>query len=337
MLGGYKSACVIVINRWCCLKAVAVYGGKKIEVIDIPIPTPPNGWALIKTELSGICGTDKAFYTGSYRLLKTPLIPGHEVVGRVISGPEELAGMRVVSEINFPCWSCNYCRSGLYTHCPYKKTLGIDFDGGMAEYFIAPLEALHPFKGSSEKGIFVEPLAAVLRSLSLRSLKPTDEVAVIGTGNIAWLTVQVLKKLYSVKVDVIAREGSVKASEFVGIADNVLYLDDAPRSSYDVVFEAAGDPRAINIAIDLAKPAGVIHMKSTTGALASVDTTLAVVKELSIIGSRCGTFREFRKAIKLLEEDVIETRFSKAYDIDDAKEAFEESLNPKHFKIAIKP
>jgi alcohol dehydrogenase len=319
------------------LKAVALYGDRRIDVIDIPVPTPPNGWVLVKSELSGICGTDKAFYTGSYRLFKTPLIPGHEVVGRVISGSEELTGMRVVSEINFPCWSCNYCRSGLYTHCPYKKTLGIDFDGGMAEYFIAPLEALHPFKGSPEKGIFVEPLAAVLRSLSLRPPKPTDEVAVIGTGNIAWLTVQVLKKLYGARVDVIAREGSTKAGEFTGIADNVIYLEDAPRSSYDIVFEAAGDHRAINIAIELARPTGVIHTKSTTGALASVDTTLVVVKELTIIGSRCGTSREFKKAIKLLENDVVETRLDKVYDIDDAREAFEEALNPRYFKISIKP
>ncbi len=319
------------------MKAVALYGGRKVEVIDIPTPTPPNGWALVKSELAGICGTDKAFYTGSYKLFKTPLVPGHEVVGRIISGPEDLMGARVVSEINFPCWTCDYCRSGLYTHCPQKKTLGIDFDGGMAEYFVAPLEALHIFKGSPEKGIFVEPLAAVLRAMSLRPPRPFDEVAVIGTGNIAWLAVQVLKKLYGVMVDVIAREGSSKAEEFVGIADKVIYLDEAPKSYYDFIFEAAGDQRAVSIAIDLAKPTGVIHTKTTTGSLVYMDTTPAVVKELTIIGSRCGAFKEFRRAVKLLEDGVIETRFDKAYDIDDAKEAFEEALNPKYFKIAIKP
>jgi len=136
------------------LKAVLLHGDRRVEVGDIPVPRPPKGWALVRSELSGICGTDKAFYTGSYRLFKSPLVPGHEVVGVVVEGPEGLVGRRVVSEINFPCWFCSYCRSGMYTHCPSKRTLGIDFDGGMAEFFIAPVEALHEFRLEPELGVF---------------------------------------------------------------------------------------------------------------------------------------------------------------------------------------
>lgn len=319
------------------MKAVLLYGGGKVEISEVEVPSPPGGWALIRSELVGICGTDKAFYSGKYRLLKTPLIPGHEVVGRVVDGPEELVGARVVPEINFPCWSCDYCRSGLYTHCPIKKTLGIDFDGGMAEYFIAPVSSIHVFKGSPERGIFVEPLAAILRSLSLRPIKPTERVAVIGTGNLAWLIVQVLKRLHGFNVDIIAREGSSKAREFSSIADNIIYQEEAGESLYDVVFEVSGDPGALNTAIKIARPLGVIHLKSTPGVTGEIGLTMGVVKEIKIIGSRCGTFREFREAIRILEKGLIETRLDRIYDIDDAEEGFKEALKPRVFKVAIKP
>lgn len=312
-----------------------LYGGRRVEVGDVPRPGLRPGWAVVESELSGVCGTDKAFYVGSYKLFKVPLVPGHEVVGRVVGGPESLVGFRVVSEINFPCWSCDYCKSGLYTHCPHKNTLGIDFDGGMAEFFTAPASALHVFRGPPELGIFVEPLAAILRALSLKPLKPQDRVAVIGTGNVAWLTVQALKVM-GFKVDVIARRGSYKAGVFKGLAD-IVYVDEVEHNSYDVVFEASGSPEALNLAIGIAKPMGAIHLKSTPGSQAQAAMTWAVVKELQIIGSRCGTFRDFKLAIRLLEDRLVEPRLDSIYSIESAGDAFEESLNPRYFKVAVKP
>jgi len=144
------------------MDALRLYGPRDLRLEDVPIPEPPRGWALVRTEAAGICGTDKAFYLGTYPLFKSPLVPGHEVVVRVVEGPEGLLGKRVVAEINFACGRCRLCRSGLYTHCPRKRTLGIDFDGGMAEYFVSPVEALHAAERLDPvAGVAVEPLAAV--------------------------------------------------------------------------------------------------------------------------------------------------------------------------------
>ncbi|MEM4789493.1 MAG: alcohol dehydrogenase catalytic domain-containing protein [Ignisphaera sp.] len=318
------------------MKAVVLFGHRKLSVLDVETPIPPRGWALIKVELTGICGTDKAFYSGTYKLFKSPLIPGREVVGKIVEGPEDLVEERVVPEINFSCRRCWYCRSGLYTHCPNKKTLGIDFDGGMAEYFIAPVEALHRFNGSPEEGIFVEPLAAILRALSLSYPKPTDKIAVIGSGAIAWLLVQVLGNVYKLDVDVVVRRNSVKANYFKKIAD-IVYVDEVRESYYDMVFEVSGDPRAIDLAIKIAKPLGVIHLKSTPGAVASMSSTIAVIKELNIVCSRCGTFKEFEHAIKLLKEHLVEPILNQVYSLDNAQKAFEEALLGQYFRIALRP
>jgi len=104
-----------------------------------------------------------------------------------------LEGATVVSEINFACGKCYYCRSRLYTHCPYRKTLGIDFDGGFAELFTAPEQALHPVDGAGTvEATEVEPLAAVLNAFEQHQISQIARVAVIGTSNLAYLATQVL-------------------------------------------------------------------------------------------------------------------------------------------------
>ncbi len=319
------------------MKAVVLYGPRQLEVREVQRPAVPPGWVLIRTSLVGICGTDKAFYTGSYPLFKTPLIPGHEAIGVVEDGEPALIGETVVPEINFPCFKCRYCREGLYTHCPHKRTLGIDFDGAMAEYFIAPAHAVHVFKGDERLGIYVEPLAAVLRALSIRPIRPIERAAVIGAGTIAYLTIQALKRLLNVKVDLIARRESKKADRLKPHVDSVIYIGEAEASSYDVVFEVSGSPEAINEAIRIVRPRGVIHLKSTPGAPGQVNLTIAVVKEVEIVCSRCGTFKEFELAIELLTKGVIQPPEPRTFKLNEAKDAFEEAVRGYEFKIALMP
>ncbi len=67
--------------------AARLYEPWKLVVEDIERPEPPHGWALIRSVAVGICGTDKAFFTGTYPLFKSPIVLGHEAVGVVEGGP----------------------------------------------------------------------------------------------------------------------------------------------------------------------------------------------------------------------------------------------------------
>lgn len=319
------------------MRAVFLRGAGDLVVGSAEVPRPGSGWALVRSELSGICGTDKAFYRGSYRLLRSPLIPGHEVVGTVVEGPEHLVGRRVVSEINFPCWACEYCRSGLYTHCPRKLTLGIDFDGGMAEFFTAPQEALHPVDLEPGLGIFVEPLASLLRAFSLKPPAPGSAAAVIGSGSVAHLAAQLLRISGASAVDLVVRRESGKLGFFKPYVDRILRVGEAESSRYDVVLEASGDPEALSEAVRIARPRGAVHLKSTPGSPGSLSLTQAVVKEVEIVGSRCGTWREFREAIRLLSTGAVKPRLDRVYGISEAPRAFEESLKGEVLKVAISP
>lgn len=328
------------------VKAARLYAPRKLRVEEITTPSPPPGWALVRSVAVGVCGTDKAFYTGTYPLFKSPITLGHEVAGIVEEGPEQLRGKLVVPEINFPCGECDMCRAGLYTHCPRKKTLGIDFDGGLAEYFVAPVIALHAAEGvDPATATEVEPLAAVLNALAQHPLPPRAACAVMGTGNLAVLAAQVLR-LAGAECVVVAREDSPKKGHLESLGFKVLTLQEAKEyvrgeteegQGFDAVFEVSGNPTALEMAIELARPRGVIHLKSTPGAPFTANLTKAVVKELRIVGTRCGTFREFKAAIGLLRSGLVKPIISSVVEgVESSAEALERSLRREEVKVVIK-
>ena len=326
------------------MKAAFLYGPRDLRVEEIKEPSVPENWVLLKSIAVGICGTDKAFYMGTYRLFKRPLVPGHEVVGEVIK-PSNLQGKLVVPEINFSCWQCEVCREGLYIHCPYRKILGINFDGGMAEYFVAPLSALHVVDLDPLVAVTVEPLAAVVNALNQFPLSPNASVAVLGSGNLALLTLQLLKFMGFKPIAVIRRKSKKKKHvEDLGVEIvEVEEIEEGIKSKtplglgFHAVFEATGSPEGLDIAIKLARPRGLVYLKSTPGSLFIADMTIAVVKEVRVIGSRCGSYRDYEKAIELLKLGVVRPIVTSVIKgLDRAKDAFEHAIRPEEVKVVVK-
>jgi alcohol dehydrogenase len=327
------------------VRAALLYGPGDLRVGEVEAPRPREGWAIVEPRVVGICGTDKAFYRGTYPLFTRPLVPGHEVSGVVVDGPPELVGESVVSEINFACLRCSMCRAGLYTHCPNKKTLGIDYPGGMAELMAAPAWALHRHRLPHEVAFAAEPLAAVLNAFHQEPPREGWSVAVLGTGFIALLAAQVLR-LRGFEPVIVAREGSRKAPRLRGMGFRVASFEEALEIGgsetwsglgFDMVVEATGSNEGLRQAVALARPRGVIHVKSTPGGEATLPLTLAVVKEVRIIGTRCGTFREFREALRLLEAGRVEVPVDGDYTLGEAREAFERSLEGDTFRVVVRP
>ena len=325
---------------WCTdrLLAAVLYGSYTIRLERRAIPRPPSGWALIKTIAVGICGTDKAFYTGSYKPPKLPLVPGHEVVGIVVGGPYDLVGRVVVSEINFACGRCRYCRDGLYTHCPYRQTLGISFDGGMAEYFIAPISALHLADNLDPLiATQVEPLAALISMLRVARLEPRASIAILGSGNLALLSLQLLR-VYGFEPTLIVRKDSPKIQYVEKLGAKYISVDEIvkEKQTFDVVVEVTGSPTGLELAIKLVKPRGKILAKSTHGKPCTIDITSLVVKEASIIGTRCGNWDDFELAIKLLEAGKVKPIITSTYTLHQAREAFERALQRDQVKVVVR-
>ncbi len=338
------------------MRAAFIEAPGRVVVGEAPEPEVPPGWALVRSVAVGICGTDKAFYRGSYRPPGGyPLIPGHEAVGVVASAPMEygdLVGRLVVPEINLvdkgDMWR-EPCRSGLYIHCPapVKRTLGIDYPGALAEYFSVPAWLLHPVEGlRPEEAVAVEPLAAVLKAFSLEPPRPGDRAAVVGSGFLASLAGQVLQNVYGLDVVVFARGDSPKRGLLESLGLRVEPVEDAVEVArregrwglgFDVVFEATGSGEGLDVAVRIARPQGVVHVKSTSGERSCFDQTLAVVKELRLVSSRCGTWREFEEAIRLLRSGVVRPLVtSVVWGLENAPEAFERALRREELKVVVR-
>src|SRR5690242_21033648 len=106
----------------------------RVEVRDIPRPSRPAGFALIRMLRAGICNTDLELQRGYYGFSGTP---GHEFVGEVVSADtQSLVGKRVVGEINLNCGNCSWCARGLGRHCPARTVLGIVHHPGVFQEFL---------------------------------------------------------------------------------------------------------------------------------------------------------------------------------------------------------
>jgi len=187
------------------MRAVQVpQAGGPFEFVERDIPEPQPGWVRIKVEACGVCHSDSLVKEGLWPGIQYPRIPGHEVIGVVDAVGEGVKpwknGQRVgIGWHGGNCGYCDHCRRGEFSACTVSLlTTGISFDGGYAEYMVAPTEALAlvPNELSSVDGA---PLmcAGVTTFNALRNsgARGGDTVAVLGIGGLGHLGVQFAAKM----------------------------------------------------------------------------------------------------------------------------------------------
>jgi threonine dehydrogenase-like Zn-dependent dehydrogenase len=301
--------------------AFQVKNGNLVEVKK-PLPKLRAGWALVRLRGAGICNTDVEILRGYHNFRG---VPGHEFVGQVedvavVSPAEKKRWMakRVTGEINISCRAlgfrsvCKFCKRGLNRHCARRKVLGIVAqDGAFAEYLTLPLENLHAIPDSigDDMAVFVEPLAAACEILDQVPVKKFREAAVLGDGKLAQLIARVLRSALSRVVMygkhpgklALARRAKIETRRVRGDASDLKRV----KSNFGLVVEATGSPSGLMLAQQMTEPRGTLILKSTFHGAASVETWPIVVKELSVIGSRCGPFD---KAIALLLAGKVDPR-----------------------------
>ena len=190
-------------------------------------------------------------------------ILGHEFVGRVVEGPPEWTGKRVVGEINFGCGACGECQRGMARHCARRTVMGIlDADGAFAESIEVPVENLHevPDGVRDEAAVFVEPLAAAFEILEQIHVPAGTECTVLGDGKLGLLVAQVLH-LTGARVLVVGKHAA-KLS-FLAKRGIATTLRDAwSKKKADIVVEATGTAAGFEVAVAATRPRGKLVLKS---------------------------------------------------------------------------
>jgi threonine dehydrogenase-like Zn-dependent dehydrogenase len=329
-----------------------VVQGKKLTEVQKPIPKLRPGWALVRVRLAGICNTDVEILRGYHRFRGTL---GHEFVGEVtdVAGAstkikKRWVGKRVVGEINVACAAygfrpvCDFCKRGLKTHCARRTVLGIvAHDGAFAEYLRLPLENLHvvPSNVGDEKAVFIEPLAAACQILDQIDIRRFPTAAVLGDGKLAQLIAMVSKAaglrvvLYGKHASklALARKAGVATKRVRGDAGDLTRV----KNNYRLVVEATGSATGLALAQRMTEARGTLLLKSTFHGAASVETWPIVVKEITVVGSRCGPFD---KAITLLQSGKVDPTplISRTFALKDATAAIAYAQKRAVMKVLLR-
>ncbi len=185
------------------MKAVQASKPGKLEIIEKEIPTPLNNQVRIKISACGICHSDVLVTEAQWPGIQLPRIPGHEVAGTIDEIGSNVTqwkkGQRVgVGWAGLYCRQCTACRHGEFVNCEKHQITGLHYDGGYAEYMIAPIEALAAIPDELSFADAAPLLCAGITTFNaLRNSKarPGDLVAIQGIGGLGHLAVQFANKM----------------------------------------------------------------------------------------------------------------------------------------------
>ena len=217
------------------MRVAMYYNNKDVRLEEMPKPKIGAGEILVKAIASGVCGSDVMEW---YRIKKAPRVLGHEMTGEIVEVGAGVQNYRVGEHVfvshHVPCNACRYCLSGNHTVCDTLHTTNFD-PGGFAEYIRVPSINVDrgtfrlPDEMTFEEGVFIEPLACVVRAFRLARFQPGQSVIVLGSGIAGLLHIALARALGAGRI--IATDISdyrLNAAQRFG-ADNVIHAkDDVP-------------------------------------------------------------------------------------------------------------
>lgn len=312
------------------MKAAVFHRPNELRIEDVESPRAGPGEIVVRTVTALTCGTDLKLYRRGHSLAKPPIILGHEFAGLV----EELGigvqgfnrGDRVVSVNSAPCNSCFFCLRGQQNLCERleEAIIGFTWPGAYAELVRIPANIVSqntyiiPGRLSFQQAAALEPTSCVIHGSNLAELSAEESVAIIGSGPIGLLHLQVAKARGAKQVYVIGRsERKLDIAKKLGatVAINAAREDQVNAvkkltdgRGVDVAIEAVGVPEAWEKAILMTRKGGRVLFFGgcAKGTTASIDTHSTHYGELTLKGSFHHTPEAVKQALRLISEGAVQ-------------------------------
>jgi 2-desacetyl-2-hydroxyethyl bacteriochlorophyllide A dehydrogenase len=310
------------------MRALVWTGPEKVELQELPIPRPAEGWALIRTIYGGICGSDITIRGGHHPRARPPLIMGHEMAGQVVTtnGSENYAGTStpvkegdiVAVEPLLSCGVCGPCKKGAGHVCEKLRLLGVETDGGFADYFTAPLYRLYkkPDAVSLEELALAEPLAVAVHSVNMGRPEKGDRAVIIGAGPIGLLIGETLKargvdSFWISELDNrrLAMARKLGFSTIDAKTENPVekILEYTKGHGADMTFDAAGVPPVGPQLVPITAIMGRIVLTALYKKPCEVSFRQLSYGEMSILGTRIYAQGDFGEGIRLMDSGKVKT------------------------------
>jgi D-arabinose 1-dehydrogenase-like Zn-dependent alcohol dehydrogenase len=285
-----------------------------LELVEREMPEPAPRQVRIKVEACGVCHSDAFVVEGTFPGVHYPAVPGHEVAGHIDKAGPEVTTWRVGQRVGVGwfggnCGTCPPCRRGDFISCRYLKVPGIHYDGGYADYMIAPIEALAAIPGELE-AVAAAPLlcAGITTFNALRhsGARAGDLVAILGIGGLGHLGVQFAAKMGFHTVAIARGKDKEKLALELGAHR---YIDSQAEDAASVLTEFGGAKVILATATSAKAMTPLIDGLGIDGTLLVLGASpeSIEVSPLHIIGERRG-IRGWPSGTSIDSEDTL--RFS---------------------------
>jgi len=249
----------------CLLRSPVAIETNPLAFADVKTPEPGKGEVLVRVRVCGVCRTDLHVIEGELPPRKSPVIPGHQVVGVVEKQGENARRFAIGARIGI-AWLhrtdgvCEYCRSGAENLCDAPEFTGYTVDGGYAEYIVAPEDFVYAIPEDFPDEQAAPLLCAGIigfRSLRMSGIKPGGRLGFYGFGAAAHVAIQVARH-WNVEVSASTRDARhQKLARDLGAAWAGGTFDEPPKKlDAAIVFAPAGE--IVPAALKALKKGGVL-------------------------------------------------------------------------------
>ncbi|MDT0307992.1 alcohol dehydrogenase catalytic domain-containing protein [Streptomyces sp. DSM 44917] len=273
--------------------AQAVAPGAPFALHDLPVPEPGPGQVRVRVHACGVCGGDNVARNAALATT-LPRVPGHEIAGRIDALGEGVTAWRTGDRVGIgwhggSCFTCPACRSGDFSNCAHRQAVGSTYDGGYAEYTVAPQDALARIPDAlsfEEAAPLMCAGLTTFNSLRASGARPGDTVAMHGIGGLGHLALQFADRMGFRTVAISRGRDKEKAARELG-ADE--YIDSTAGSAGEALARLGGAAAILAGVADAEAQADLIQGLAPNGRLLIVGPAhepLAVGADPLILGRR---------------------------------------------------
>ena len=302
--------------------------GGPLAPAEVPLPEPGRGEVRIRVEACGVCRTDLHIVEGELVPPRLPLVPGHQVVGRVDALGPGASRVAIGDRVGLPwlgetCGACRFCKSGRENLCENARFTGFHRDGGFAEALLARQDFVCPIPPAVDAAQAAPLLCAGIigyRALKLSDLKPGETLALYGFGASAHIAIQIARHWGSPVYVFTRSENHRRHAEALGASWTGKSGDDPPQPPQaSIIFAPAGEvvPEALRV-LDSGGTVALagIHMSP----IPPLDYDKHLFRERTLRSVTAATREDAAELMQLAADVPIRTTVT-TYSLEDANRA----------------
>lgn len=323
------------------MKAAVLHELKKpLAIEDTERPKPAEDEVLIKVEACGVCHSDLHIIESDWKqfggIIKVPLIPGHEIAGRVAEAGSAVRDLKAGDRVGVPwiywsCEECEFCRAGYENLCSKQKITGCTVDGGYAEYIKAP--ATHATRipdgiSAAEAAPLFCAGVTVYRALKQAHVAPGERLAVFGVGGLGHLAIQIGKELgaevtaVDISDDKLALAASLGAARTVNASSANVVKELRRAGRMHAVLVTSGSKAAYDTAFPCVRPTGRLLVVGLPPEI-SFPPIMMAAGEVRVQASAVGTRRDLIETLAMAAAGKLRCQVS-ARRLDEINTIFDE-------------